>query len=91
MIRERYQQVADHTDLPAPREVCFIAGIMNAVEGVPDELIPEEVVPRLIAAKGSVTVIATDKTGTLSESRMDVRALDASATERPWTEFGASV
>ncbi len=46
MIRERYQQVADHTDLPAPREVSFIAGIMNAVEGVPDELIPEEVVPR---------------------------------------------
>ncbi|WP_239491036.1 HAD-IC family P-type ATPase [Luteitalea sp. TBR-22] len=58
--------------LPAVLTVALALGVERMAR-------QRAVVRRLAAveALGSVTVIATDKTGTLTESRMDVHALDA--------------
>ena len=63
--------------LPAVLTVALALGVHRMAR-------QRAVVRRLSAveALGSVTVIATDKTGTLTESRMDVQALDASDMAR---------
>jgi Ca2+-transporting ATPase len=63
--------------LPAILTVALALGVERMAR-------QQAVVRRLSAveALGSVTVIATDKTGTLTEQRMDVRSLDVSDHER---------
>ena len=54
MIRERYPDVADHSNVGGSRDQSLLSGIVAAVEAIPNELIPIELSGRLTAILGTI-------------------------------------
>ena len=52
MIQEQYPQLADHTQIGGQTDQRNISGLLNAVEAIPDELIPRDLQTRLVVVLG---------------------------------------